>query len=193
LASDLGDKLRLGLMLFLPYFRFVKIPNEAVQADPEAFPTATAEALKYYHERGFLDMCNSVYALGEKVSSVMSVSSVGSATQRNEPHPLELVGGFGAMRFFGPPAVRGQDHTLSVAARELETALTWNDLPAGLGQRKHQVDQLQKMIAFAVAFRFLFYPEIRKELDLNKKNTISSTRTVHRPSPRRSLRPSRTT
>lgn len=170
--ADLGDKLRLGLILFLPYFRFEKIQGEKVQADPTAFPTATAEALKYYHERGFLDLCDSVYTLGEKVSSVLSVSAVGARDQRNEPHFLELVGGFGATRFFGPKASRGAMNSLSVAAREVENTLTWSDLPAAPEQQKAQVQQMQKMIAFAVAYRYRFYPNIASELDKSGESKV---------------------
>ena len=167
--NDIGEKLRLGLVLFLPYFRFEKIAGEKVQADPTAFPTATAEALKYYHERGFLDLCDSVYTLGERVSSVMSVSAVGAKDQRNEPHFLELVAGCGATCFFGSASGRGEKHRLSIAARGTENTLTWADLPAAKGEQKHQADRLQKMIAFAVAYRFRFYPLMKTELEKESK------------------------
>ncbi len=155
--------LRLGLVLFLPYFQFAQIPGEEVQADPHAFAVATAEALKYYEERGFLDMCNSIYAVGEQVPADMAVSSVGAATQRNEAHFLELVAGLGAAQFLSDKESRSADHTLAIAAREFDNTLRWQDLPTAAGQQELQLRKLQQMTLFALAFHYCFYPVILRE------------------------------
>ena len=164
------SNLRLGLILFLPYFRFTQIPGEAVQADPNAFATATAEALKYYHERGFLNLCSSIYAVGEEIAAEMAVSSVGAANQRNEPHFLELVAGLGALRFLDGEDVRGREYTLSIAARLEEATVRWADLPSGLGKHDGQMNKLQQMVLFAIMYHYLFYPKTMEALSKSDKH-----------------------
>lgn len=171
LKNEIGDKLqklRLGLILFLPYFQFQPIPGERIQADPSAFPAATAEALKYYQERGFLNMCQSIYTVGEHVPAEMTIAAVGAAEQRNEPHFIELIAGLGAVRFFGDSP--GQDHSLAIAARRSEPTLTWDDLPTDPYEHAAILNKLQHMAIFAVAYRFIFYPVIMSAISTGKSN-----------------------
>ncbi len=166
LEKDVGNA-RYGLVLFLPFFQFRQVEGEAIQADPASFPMATAEALKYYNERNFLAICHSIYALGEEVPADMAVSAVGAKEQRNEPHFIELVAGMGALRFFDAES-HCQDYTLAVAARMEDGKLVWDDLPcdpnmSGAQVRKQQ-NKLQKLAVFAVAYRYIFYPQILEAL-----------------------------
>jgi hypothetical protein len=161
-------KLRLGLILLLPFFQFRPVPNEPIQADPSAFPMATAEALKYYHERGFLTFCNSIYALGEEIPADMTISAVGADRQKNEAHFIELVAGMGAMRFFSSLAIK--DFSLNVAARKQENTLEWTDLPYSEGHTDPLIRKLQHLCVFAVAYRYIFYPEMRRFLDGAEKS-----------------------
>jgi len=156
---------RYGLILLLPYFQFRPVEGEAIQADPASFPLATAEALKYYDERGFLSICHTLYAVGEQVPAEMSVSAVGAKEQRNEPHFIELVAGMGALRFFDEDS-RAQDYRL--ASRVADGKVTWDDLPcdpglAGVALRRFQ-NKLQKLAVFAVAYHYIFYPQITEAL-----------------------------
>ncbi len=162
--SSSVNRLRLGLILFLPYFRFSQIPGQKVQADPNAFPLATVEALKYYDERGFLKRCHSIFTVGEKNPAEMAVSSVGSATQRNEPHFVELVAGMGAVQFLGAPPAADAANTVSIAGRRSEDVLTWDDLPISEALRDLYGRKLRRMIEFAVAFRLSFYSRLTDEL-----------------------------
>jgi hypothetical protein len=150
--------LKLAMVLFLPFFQFKPVPGERIQADPAAFPTATAEALKYYHERGFLAFCDSIYAVGEETPAEMAISAVGAAEQRNEPHFLELVAGMGAMRFFSD--LSSKRHGLGVAARKEERTVAWADLPYAEFESDAQIQKLQQMAVFAVAYRYIFYPSL---------------------------------
>ena len=158
--KDQLSKLKLGMVLFLPFFQFKPVPGERIQADPAAFPTATAEALKYYHERGFLTFCDSIYAVGEETPADMAISAVGAAEQRNEPHFLELIAGMGAMRFFGN--LPGKSRVLLVAARKDESSVAWSDLPYADFESEGQIRKLQQMAVFAVAYRYVFYPGLLK-------------------------------
>jgi hypothetical protein len=168
LQKDAGNA-RYGLILFLPFFQFRQIEGEAIQADPASFPTATAEALKYYNERGFLQICRSMYALGEEVPAEMAVSAVGAKEQRNEAHFIELLAALGAVRFFDDD-IKGGSNCLAVAARAAEGTLTWDDLPSdkklSAAAIRAMHDKLQKMAIFAVAYHYIFYPQIEDALKL---------------------------
>lgn len=158
---------RLGLVLFLPYFRFQPVPGEEMQADPHAFPAATAESLKYYDEARFWKTCDTIYALGEEVHAEMRVSAIGAEKQRNDPHFLELIAGLAAVGFMrGEPS--SDDHTLGLASRLGPNTVRWADLPVATNQRKAQIARLQRMILFAVAFRHFFYPNIAEDLKANR-------------------------
>jgi hypothetical protein len=163
-----ANNVRLGLTLFLPYFSFSPVPGDEMQADPHAFATATAESLKYYDEGRFLDICHSIYAIGDETPAQMAVSAVGAGEQRNDPHYIELVAGLGAIRFMSDEEARGDDHTLSLAARQQPDSVRWQDLPVPEGQGGIQIARLQRMALFAVAFRYLFYPNIVEDLKAAK-------------------------
>jgi len=166
LEADVANA-RYGLILFLPFFQFRKVEGEAIQADPGSFPLAAAEALKYYNERNFLSICHTIYALGEEIPAEMAVSAVGAKEQRNEPHFIELVAGMGALRFFDAGS-RCQDYSLAVAARQEEGKLVWDDLPCDPymgGAQVHKLqNKLQKMAVFAVAYHYIFHPQILEAL-----------------------------
>ena len=173
---------RLGMTLMLPYFTFDKVQNEkGLQADPNVFPEATAEALRYYHERGFLAKANSIYALGEVSTAHMPVAAVGAAEQRNPAHFLELVAALGAARFFSGFPHGGEDHTLSLAKRREEKTLGWDDLPFhDENSRKTQVAQLKQMILFSVLFRYVYFPWIKREAADDRKLRGSSATIIRR-------------
>jgi hypothetical protein len=172
LGAELSSQLptlRLGLALFLPFFQFKPVPGEDIQADPAAFPTATAEALKYYHERGFLSFCHSIYCVGEEVPADVAVAAIGAAEQRNEPHFVELIAGMGAMRFFNDQ-INTRESSLAVAGRTEESTLTWDDLPYDEFGGPALVRKLQQMALFAVAYRYLFFPLIVDALSTGKSD-----------------------
>ncbi|WP_197414008.1 hypothetical protein [Terracidiphilus gabretensis] len=154
---------RLGLILMLPYFTFGNVEGEAIQADPHSFAEATAEALMYYHERDFLSMSNSMYALGESIPARMPVAAVGAKQQKNPPHFLELIAALGAVRFYSGLPKRGDEHTLSIAMRATESNLGWADLPFEDPIRATQIALLKQMILFAVMFRYVYSPYILRE------------------------------
>lgn len=166
-----ANNLRLGLALFLPYFTFRPVPGDEMQADPHSFSTATAESLKYYDEGRFLEICHSIYAVGDETPAEMAVSAVGAGEQRNDPHYVELVAGLGAVRFMSG-ADGGDEHTLSIAMRQgapdTGDTLRWQDLPVADGQHGVQVALLQRLALFAVVFRFRFFPEIVEDLRARK-------------------------
>jgi hypothetical protein len=150
--------LRLGLVLFLPYFTYDKVEGEHLQADPHTFATATAEALKYYDERHFLKICDAIYAVGERHPAKMPIPAVGKKDQRNPPHFVELVAGLGAIQFMG--GTGKNESVVFLAGRENENTVQWADLPTADGRHDMQMALLQQFILFAVAYHYIVYPEV---------------------------------
>jgi len=170
---------RMGMTLMLPYFTFEKVPGEAVQADPSTFPEASVEALTYYHERQFLGVANSMYALGEVEPAKMPVPQVGGKDQRNPAHFLELVAALGAIRFFAGKGTA--DKQLSLAVRKEEKTLEWEDLPFhDPDARKTQTARLKQMILFAVIFRYVYWPWIAREAADDAKLRRSSATIIRK-------------
>lgn len=167
---------RLGLVLFLPYFTFRQVPGEEMQADAGAFDAATAESLKYYDEGHFLKECHAIYALGEEARAEMRVSAVGAEEQQNDPHFLELVGGLAATAFMRTKSETNGEHPLCLAVRKEQKSVRWADLPVmhtggrdSAQLRDKQILRLQRMILFAVAYRYIFYPNIVDDIRSGRK------------------------
>jgi len=165
-----------GAVLALPYFNFLPVPeSEGLSADPRSFLANTRAALQYYYNRQYLDLFSSVWVMGEQSSSQMN-ASVGSNTQRNRPHFLELYAASAAVSFFEGLAGNGAPgtHAYFVIGRHDESQLTWEDLPrlSVKSAGKDSASQLTwlksktlQMLRFAVSYLFLFQPmleEIKK-------------------------------
>lgn len=165
LKQELGDninKFRMGLVLLLPYFTYDEVEDEPMQADPQAFATATAEALKYYDEGKFLELCETIYAVGDRHPAKMPIPAVGKKDQRNPPHFVELVAGLGAIRFMSGKA--SKQKVVSLAGRRKDNTVTWADLPTLEGMHSTHMALLQQFTLFAVAYHYVLYPEIAENL-----------------------------
>jgi len=88
---------------------------------------------------------------------------------------VELVAGLGAMRFMSGAEggeVEGEEpHRLSTAQRLAPLTVRWADLPRAGGNLK-PITQLQTMTLFAVAFKYIFYPNIVADLK-NRRPRLS--------------------
>jgi hypothetical protein len=160
LQRNIND-VRMGMVLFLPYFTYDKVKDEKLQADPNSFPVAAAEALKYYEEGHFFDICNSIYVIGDSPPAKMPVSAVGRDQQRNPPHYVELIAGLGTLSFLtmdwrGTPDPH-QQRTVSLASRQDGSSLTWDDLPLP-GHPDPRLDLFRQFILFAVVYHYVVFP-----------------------------------
>ncbi len=169
LRENLGEavqNLRIGLILLLPYFTYRKVEDEPLQADPQEFAIATAEALKYYDERHFLSVCKAIYAVGEHYPALMPVPAVGSKEQRNPPHFVELVAALGAIRFMRGDGASDEngESVVSLAGRGQENTLRWADLPTATNMHNVQMALLQQFTLFAVSYHYVLFPQAMKEL-----------------------------
>ena len=165
LNQHIGDKqLSLALTLFLPYFTYDKVKRpenqeaEVLQADPFTFATATAEALKYYDDGEFLDICDALYCVGERYPAHMPKSAVGAAEQQNPAHFLELVAALGAIRFWSGEGNRTEKGAVDLACRTLDEKVMWRDLPTAKALRGEQLARLQQFILFCVVYHYQLCP-----------------------------------
>jgi hypothetical protein len=158
---------RLGGILVLPYFSFNPPEEGGMRADSENFLLNTKAALKYYHQQATagrkmgLDVFQAMYTLGEAQLSPVAVPSLGSKSQRNEQHVIELYAALACLNFFD----RAQNPAAyNMVAREKESEINWTDLPnidnAALKSK------LGQMSRYAFAYLSSYYPAIN---DLNRR------------------------
>jgi hypothetical protein len=152
---------RLGGVLVLPYFNFDPPKEEGLRADSENFLLSTQAALKYYHQQANagrkmgLDIFDSVYTLGESQLSPVGVSSLGSTTQRNEPHIIELYAALSCLDFFN--RARNNDD-YNMVARQHESEIGWTDLP--YSNKELLKTRMGQLTRYCFAYLSSYYPAL---------------------------------
>lgn len=161
---------RLGGVLVLPYFSFDPPDENGMRADSENFLLSTQAALKYYHQQAIagkkmgLDVFDSMYVIGEAQLSPVSVPSLGSTTQRNEQHVLELYAALACLDFFDSSR---NPSGYNMVARRTQAEVVWDDLPFAAPQiLREKIGQLAR---YAFAYVSSYYPAIT-----NLKNSYSA-------------------
>lgn len=151
----------LGGVLVLPYFSFDPPEEGGMRADSENFLLSTQAALKYYHQQAIagkkmgLDVFNAMYVLGEAQLSPVSVPSLGSTTQRNEQHFLELYAALGCLDFFD----RSRNPTgYNMVARQTQAEVLWPDLPFVVPDLVRK--KMGQLARYAFAYLSSYYPAI---------------------------------
>ncbi len=123
------SRVLLGGTLVLPYFSFEKEDesDEKMFVTTHDFPIATKAALHYYNEKelGF----DQIYLVGDSHNQKVGKFSVGSRSQENQPHFIELVTGLSAMDFFLQSPIEGDPEKLYFLAGRDDETLTWEALP----------------------------------------------------------------
>lgn len=147
---------RLGGILVLPYFSFDPVTSGGMRADSENFLLSTQAALKYYHQQADqqmgLGIFKTMYTFGEAQLSPVKVSSLGSRTQRNEPHIIELYAALACLDFFdGAHNAAGYN----MVARASQGELNWSDLP--YDDKKVLKDKVGQLTRFAFAYLSSYY------------------------------------
>ena len=159
---------KIGGALVLPYFQFppANAENEKeMQAKVSEFMLNTKSALDYYDKAGLLgDVFNSIYMIGDNDLTDMKEFSLGSKTQKNDSHFIEIYAALAAMDFFNkddfskaeaPMIARGDD------TEETKDKITWDDLPEVVvsGTLK---DKLSAYIRFLYVYKHLIYPNLEE-------------------------------
>lgn len=149
---------RLGAALALPYFSFrFDERTQDLRADATSFIPNSRAALKYYHQKGYLDVFNALYVFGEAQMEEEIEASVGGSTQMNTPHPAELYAALAAADFFHGHEREG----LQVTARATANRISWPDLPwmvtSGVDAR------VLAFARFAFAYLSVYHPVLRED------------------------------
>jgi Tubulin like len=152
---------QLGGVLVLPYFSFDPPREDGMRADSENFLLSTQAALKYYHQQAIagkkmgLDVFQTMYILGEAQLSPVAVPSLGSTTQRNEQHVLELYAALACLDFFDRSRTPAG---YNMIARRSQAEIGWPDLPYA------EPDLLRKKIGqlarYAFAYLSSYFPTL---------------------------------
>ncbi len=160
--QDRREQFTIGSTLLLPYFSFPPADDRSqLQARSEEFVLRSQAALGYYQDKLDADersIYDAVYVLGSNVSSPLGNNSLGSTSQRNPAHYVELYAATAALHFFGLQST-SQPRTF-LTARANTNLLTWDSLPNGFALRDH----FANLARFAYAYLGYFYPRLREQL-----------------------------
>lgn len=165
IAKILKDKLKkdengqsiakIGGALVLPYFQFPAAQNsEEMQAKVSDFILNTKSALNYYDKSGLLgSVFESIYMIGDNDLTLMKEFSLGSNSQKNDAHFIEVYAALAAFDFFNkfnkpgtPMIARGDD------SDETLDKIMWEDLP-DISASGHLKDKLGAYTRFLYAYR----------------------------------------
>ncbi len=124
-------------LLMLPYFSFSSPGQDEkeVFARSEEFILKTETALRYY---GSQDWSDAVYLLGMPSLTKIEDFSTGGASQRNQPHILELYGAMALRDFIFTDKPEKKEVVL--LSRKESNTITWDDLPDKVEARQKLVN-----------------------------------------------------
>lgn len=151
---------KIGGALILPYFQFPSAPNEEeqqMQAKVADFMLNTKSALDYYDKSGLLgDVFNNIYLVGDNDLTEMKEFSLGSNSQKNDAHFIELYAALSAFDFFNktdfsevttPMIARGDEDDSDTIDK-----VTWDDIP-NVCLDGNVKDKLAAYIRFLYAYK----------------------------------------
>jgi hypothetical protein len=160
---------QISMFPLLPYFTYGKVSGAgSITADPSMFIANTKEALKYYHQRGYLEFCQAIYLMGDQCPALMLKPAVGRRDQCNEPHYLELVAALGMAHFFKANQTPKSANNLYLTARGEELQMQWGDFPADKTPGPDWDIKLRRLARFAVVVRNCFAPTMHDALPKGK-------------------------
>lgn len=135
------SRVLLGGALVMPYFSFEKKDetDEKMFVTNHDFPIATKAALHYYNEKelGF----DQLYLLGDSLNQKVGKFSVGSQSQENQPHYIEIATALAANDFFDQPPIEGDPEKLYFIACRNDEKVDWEALP--ISRDEHQIRNRQ--------------------------------------------------
>ena len=98
-------RIKLGLILLLPYFKFIRsssgMQDGQLYAEADDFILNSRYALRYYKEAGLTDYVNSIYVLGDNHYEDMDFA-VGGSEQKNKALIAETLAAVAVDHFIMP-------------------------------------------------------------------------------------------
>jgi hypothetical protein len=162
-SKNIRGSIKLGCIFLLPYFSFNAPPdaesNEGLFASADHFLLNTEAALRYYADRSD-DLFDAIYLLGSESTESVKFS-VGSGSQRNQPHFIELMAALGARDFL----LNDRDDSLMLLSRQEKGRITWRDLP--------DWPDVKKSMANSTRLSYVWLSEIERELEQSRSQGFS--------------------
>lgn len=150
---------KIGGALVLPYFQFPAAPSaeeKEMQAKVEDFILNTRSALDYYDRSGLLgSVFQSIYMVGDNDLTQMKEFSLGSDSQKNDAHFIELYAALAAFDFFNKNDYEKADTPMIARSDDSEATIDkvmWEDLP-DICSSGHLKEKLAAYTRFLYAYR----------------------------------------
>jgi len=138
------------------------------------FPIATKAALHYYDEKdlGF----DQVYFIGDSLSPKVGKFSVGSKTQENKSHYIEIVTGLAAFDFYSQPEIKDVAEKMYFTACRDSEEVNWDSFPFSRFKEKHnnESNKFKRLITNMTVFAYTLVSYGTKILE-SKGNEITQT------------------
>lgn len=162
------SRILLGGALILPYFKVVKNDNQTdMHVTSGDFPIATKAALEFYDTKDSLGF-DQVYFVGDSLSQGVGEFSVGSTSQENNPHYVEIVSTLAAFDFYAQPSIekKDKDPVYFIAKRDNER-IDWKSFPFSRDEEKINGEQnsFKKRITVMTVFCYALVTYIKSILD----------------------------
>ncbi len=159
--DDKGENLSrvlLGGALVLPYFKVVKddkVPGMYVTSND--FPIATKAALEFYSTKDNLGF-DQIYLFGDSIAHKVGEFSVGSSSQKNNPHYIEVVSALAAFDFFDQPYNANKQEPMYFIAKRDTDIIDWSNLPFTRDKESiaNKRDEFKKLITSMTLFSYVF-------------------------------------
>lgn len=168
-----NSRVLLGGALVLPYFSFAvdatKNQADSMFVTTGDFPIATKAALQYYNDKelGF----DQYYFIGDSLGQQVGDFSVGSSTQENKPHYIEMVSALAGFDFFEQAGhAMGEEKKYFLASRETEK-IDWSVLPLTRlsAELTDQRRRFKAALANLTIFAYTYLTYGKKELSRTHK------------------------
>ena len=169
-----NSRVLLGGALVLPYFSFsvdnTKNPGDSMFVTTSDFPIATKAALQYYNDKelGF----DQYYFIGDSLAQKVGEFSIGSSTQENKPHYIEMVSALASFDFFEQSnGIASDEKKFFLASRENEN-IDWSVLPLtrSSSDMTAQRRKFKTAIANFTIFAYSYLTYGKKELGRSHKD-----------------------
>lgn len=152
------SRVLLGGALVLPYFKVVNnddVPGMYVTSND--FPIATKAALEFYDTKDNLGF-DQIYLIGDSIAHKVGDFSVGSSSQKNNPHYIEIVSGLAAFDFFSQPTIEKKPERSYLIAKRDSDVLDWSNLPFTRNQDilSDKRDEFKELVTTMTLFSYVF-------------------------------------
>jgi len=157
------SRVLLGGALVLPYFKVTKndeVPGMYVTSND--FPIATKAALEFYDTKDNLGF-DQIYFLGDSIAHNVGEFSVGSTSQKNSPHYIEIVASLAAFDFFEQPSIEKKPEPMYFIAKRDTIILDWTNLPFTRNQDllSEKREEFKELMTTMTLFSYVFVTYVK--------------------------------